>query len=58
MVLKLAAVGDKPHARFESSVNSDGSQTANDLYFLKKGFESSVNSDGSQTSKAGKKTIQ
>ena len=34
---------------FESSVNSDGSQTINDVFEVHQQFESSVNSDGSQT---------
>ena len=34
---------------FESSVNSDGTQTGVDPYMYAKSFESSVNSDGTQT---------
>ena len=34
---------------FESSVNSDGSQTNNAWHHYNDVFESSVNSDGSQT---------
>ena len=34
---------------FESSVNSDGTQTALDINNFNGGFESSVNSDGTQT---------
>ena len=34
---------------FESSVNSDGSQTLDDVQSVCDWFESSVNSDGSQT---------
>ena len=34
---------------FESSVNSDGTQTAGDLLRVSGVFESSVNSDGTQT---------
>ena len=37
------------HFKFESSVNSDGTQTLHPLYGLQNLFESSVNSDGTQT---------
>ena len=49
MVLKLGRAEKRLLRMFESSVNSDGTQT---IYIYTKGtrmFESSVNSDGTQT---------
>mgnify|MGYP004550708403 CR=1 FL=1 len=49
MVLKLINSVFAETRLFESSVNSDGSQTFRYVRLIKLAFESSVNSDGSQT---------
>ena len=49
MVLKLWIEQDILQYMFESSVNSDGTQTDKALYQEPHTFESSVNSDGTQT---------
>ena len=49
MVLKPADLTKAMERRFESSVNSDGTQTNSIESDTIKEFESSVNSDGTQT---------
>ena len=49
MVLKLESKEQKYFLQFESSVNSDGTQTYIAIYSGTHKFESSVNSDGTQT---------
>ena len=49
MVLKLRRKPYNYTCQFESSVNSDGTQTAQNYKHPYKSFESSVNSDGTQT---------
>ena len=49
MVLKLRPCTAKTFAAFESSVNSDGTQTLRAQSTHARRFESSVNSDGTQT---------
>ena len=51
MVLKLLPLSVLPFIMFESSVNSDGTQTNTRASYIELGFESSVNSDGTQTLK-------
>ena len=49
MVLKLCYHLKRPLNAFESSVNSDGTQTTFQKFIVCHMFESSVNSDGTQT---------
>ena len=49
MVLKPADLTKAMERRFESSVNSDGTQTVPKAQATAETFESSVNSDGTQT---------
>ena len=49
MVLKLETVIVEVKKGFESSVNSDGTQTLDSSFLVRMSFESSVNSDGTQT---------
>ena len=51
MVLKQGVEWDFNVTKFESSVNSDGTQTSRATYRGKVVFESSVNSDGTQTTR-------
>ena len=51
MVLKPADLTKAMERRFESSVNSDGTQTIPRAIITTPRFESSVNSDGTQTKK-------
>ena len=55
MVLKQGVEWDFNVTKFESSVNSDGTQTSRATYRGKVVFESSVNSDGTQTVRLGEK---
>ena len=55
MVLKQKSKALNLADRFESSVNSDGTQTYCFSTVCKCSFESSVNSDGTQTLNEGKR---
>ena len=58
MVLKPADLTKAMERRFESSVNSDGTQTSLLSYSKPLPFESSVNSDGTQTNSIESDTIK
>ena len=49
MVLKQFSAAWQRYCQFESSVNSDGTQTRATVSSVGNQFESSVNSDGTQT---------